>query len=175
MAIGIAVSARIVTLGDSVQAVNRMFIFEKLPLSQRIGELRGVIADEERLLYEFYSYTATQDVFKTQRMLNDRRLASIVEELDHDSDSHEQIAALRSYINELGQLSDELSVTLSSKNVNWDLARAILAQVKPKVRQIEKNACRDVIFQPASRRRSRDGLTVQRLHDGGLGVRFFQY
>ena len=60
LAVGVAVSVRIIALGDSVQSVNRMFIAEKLPLSQRIGELRGVIADEERLLYEYYSYTATR-------------------------------------------------------------------------------------------------------------------
>ena len=137
LAVGIAVSVRIVTLGDSVQAVNRMFIAEKLPLSQRIGELRGVIADEERMLYEYYSYTATRDAFQTQRALNRARLDSIVGQLDKDTDSHEQVSELRTRLAALDELSDELSNTLSSKVVNWDLARAILAQVKPKVRQIE--------------------------------------
>ena len=92
LAVGIAVSVRIVTLGDSVQAVNRMFIAEKLPLSQRIGELRGVIADEERLLYEYYSYTATRDAFQTQRTLNHARLDSIVGQLEKDMGSREQVA-----------------------------------------------------------------------------------
>jgi EAL domain-containing protein (putative c-di-GMP-specific phosphodiesterase class I)/GGDEF domain-containing protein/PAS domain-containing protein len=137
LAVGIAVSVRIVTLGDSVQAVNRMFISEKLPLSQRIGELRGVIADEERLLYEYYSYTATRDAFQTQRALNRARLGNIVGQLDKDMDSREQVSELRTRLAALDELSDELSNTLSSKVVNWDLARAILAQVKPKVRQIE--------------------------------------
>jgi diguanylate cyclase (GGDEF)-like protein len=138
LAVGIAVSARIVSLGDSVQAVNRMFIAEKLPLSQRIGELRGVVADEERLLYEYYSYTATRDAFQTQRIQDQARLGKIVEQLEKDMGSREQVAELRTRLTELDQLSDELSVTLSSKEVNWDFARAILAQVKPKVRQIEK-------------------------------------
>jgi diguanylate cyclase (GGDEF)-like protein len=137
VAVGVAVSARIVTLGDSVQAVNRMFIAEKLPLSQRIGELRGAIADEERLLYEYYSYTATRETFQTQRKLNARRLDAIVEQLERDMGSREQATELRSRLAELNDLADELSVTLGKKNVNWDLARAILAQVKPKVRQIE--------------------------------------
>lgn len=138
LAVGIAVSVRIVSLGDSVQAVNRMFIAEKLPLSQRIGELRGAIADEERLLYEYYSYTATREAFQTQRTQNQARLGKIVEQLEMDMGSREQVAELRTRLTELGQLSDELSVTLDSKEVNWDLARAILAQVKPKVRQLEK-------------------------------------
>lgn len=138
LAVGIAVSVRIVTLGDSVQAVNRMFISEKLPLSQRIGELRGVIADEERLLYEYYSYTATRDAFQTQRTLNNARLGSIVEQLEKDMGSREQVVELRTQLTALDGLSDELSATLSSKVVNRDLARAILAQVKPRVRQIEK-------------------------------------
>ncbi|MGA8863271.1 MAG: bifunctional diguanylate cyclase/phosphodiesterase [Gallionella sp.] len=137
LAVGIAVSVRIVTLGDSVQAVNRMFIAEKLPLSQRIGELRGVIADEERLLYEYYSYTATRDTFKVQRALNTARLDGIVAQLDKDPDSRDQVNELRTRLAALDELSDELSATLSSKTVNWDLARAILAQVKPEVRQIE--------------------------------------
>ena len=137
LAVGIAVSVRIVTLGDSVQGVNRMFIAEKLPLSQRIGELRGVIADEERLLYEYYSYTATRDTFKVQRALNTARLDGIVAQLDKDSDSRDQVNELRTRLAALDELSDELSATLSSKTVNWDLARAILAQVKPEVRQIE--------------------------------------
>ncbi len=137
LAVGVAVSVRIVTLGDSVQAVNRMFIAEKLPLSQRIGELRGVIADQERLLYEYYSYTATRDTFLAQRALNHARLDSIVDQLARDSDSREQVAELRTRLTALDELSDELSATLSGKVVNWDLARAILAQVKPKVRQIE--------------------------------------
>jgi diguanylate cyclase (GGDEF)-like protein len=138
LGVGIAVSARIVSLGDSVQAVNRMFIAEKLPLSQRIGDLRGAIADEERLLYEYYSYTATREVFLAQRKLNTQRLDNIVEQLEKDMDSRKQVTELRSHLAELDQLSDELSATLGSKSVNWDFARAILAQVKPKVRQIEE-------------------------------------
>lgn len=143
LAVGIAVSARIVSLGNSVQDVNRMFIAEKLPLSQRIGELRGAIADEERLLYENYSYTATAGTFQTQRTQNKERLDKIVAELDKDIGSREQMSELRTLLGELDQLSDSLSVTLASKElapekVNWDFARAILAQVKPKVRQIEK-------------------------------------
>ncbi len=143
LAVGIAVSARIVSLGDSVQDVNRMFIAEKLPLSQRIGELRGAIADEERLLYENYSYTATVDAFQTQRAQNKARLDNVVEQLEKDMGSREQMSELRTRLTELDQLSDELSVALASKElapekVNWDFARAILAQVKPKVRQIEK-------------------------------------
>jgi EAL domain-containing protein (putative c-di-GMP-specific phosphodiesterase class I)/GGDEF domain-containing protein/PAS domain-containing protein len=138
LAVGVAVSVRIVTLGDSVQSVNRMFIAEKLPLSQRIGELHGVIADEERLLYEYYSYTATRDTFNAQRTLNKARLDSIVEQLEKDMGSREQAVELRTQLTALDELSDELSATLSSKVVNWDLARAILAQVKPRVRRIEK-------------------------------------
>ena len=138
LAVGVAVSVRIIALGDSVQSVNRMFIDEKLPLSQRIGELRGVIADEERLLYEYYSYTATRDTFLAQRTLNKARLDSIVEQLEKDMGSREQAVELRTQLTALDGLSDELSATLSSKVVNWDLARAILAQVKPRVRQIEK-------------------------------------
>jgi diguanylate cyclase (GGDEF)-like protein len=138
LGVGIAVSIRIVFLGDSVQAVNRMFIAEKLPLSQRIGELRGVIADEERLLYEYYSYTATREDFQSQRKSNFRRLGNIVEDLEKDMGSREQVAKLRSRLADLDMLSDELANTLGSKTVNWDLARAILAQVKPKVRQIEE-------------------------------------
>lgn len=137
LAVGVAVSVRIVTLGDSVQAVSRMFIAEKLPLSQRIGELRGVVADQERLLYEYYSYTATRDTFLAQRALNHARLDSLVDQLARDSDSREQVAELRTGLTALDELSDELSATLSGKVVNWDLARAILAQVKPNVRQIE--------------------------------------
>jgi diguanylate cyclase (GGDEF)-like protein len=137
LGVGVAVSIRIVLLGDSVQAVNRVFIAEKLPLSQRIGELRGVIADEERLLYEYYSYTATREDFQTQRKMNSRRLDNIVEALEKDMGSRVQATELRSRLAELDLLSDELSATLGSETVNWDLARAVLAQVKPKVRQIE--------------------------------------
>ena len=136
--VGIAVSARIVYLGDSVQAVNRMFIAEKLPLSQRIGELRGGIADKERLLYEYYSYTTSQGAFQAQHAINVARLDSIVDELQKDMGSREQVAELRSHLTELDQLSDLLATTLSRQEVNWDLARAILAQVKPQVRKIEK-------------------------------------
>ena len=138
LALGIAVSARIVFLGDSVQAVNHIFISEKLPLSQRIGELRGVIADEERLLYEYYSYTATGAAFQAQRAQNQARLDKIVAQLEKDTGSREQITELRARLAELGELADALSGTLASKEVNWDFARAILAQVKPKVRLVEE-------------------------------------
>ena len=137
LAVGIAVSVRIVTLGDSVQAVNRMFIAEKLPLSQRIGELRGIIADEERLLYEYYSYTANGETFREQHTLNLSRLDSIVAQLEKDMGSREQAVDLSDRLAELKDLADVLSTSLSSSNVNWDFARAVLAQVKPKVRQIE--------------------------------------
>jgi diguanylate cyclase (GGDEF)-like protein len=138
LGVGIAVSVRIVSLGDSVQSVNRMFIAEKLPLSQRIGELRGAIADQERLLYEYYSFTATQEDFQLQRAKDQARCRKIVEQLELDAGSHIQVAELRTRLGELDQLSDVLYATLSSSVVNWDLARAVLAQVKPKVRQIEK-------------------------------------
>jgi len=138
LAVGVALSARIVSLGDSVQAVNRMLIAEKLPLSQRIGELRGGVADQERLLYEYYSRTATRDAFLAQRALNVARLGDIVDELGKDMGSREQVAELRTQLGELDHLADELAAMLSAKVVNWDLARAILAQAKPQVRQIEK-------------------------------------
>jgi hypothetical protein len=135
---GIAVSARIVYLGNSVQAVNHAFIAEKLPLSQRIGELRGVIADEERLLYEYYSYTATRDAFVLQRAQNKKHLDEIVARVEEDTRSRSQVAELKARLLELEQLSDELSGTLAKTDVDWDNARALLAQIKPQVRQIEK-------------------------------------
>jgi EAL domain-containing protein (putative c-di-GMP-specific phosphodiesterase class I)/GGDEF domain-containing protein len=137
LAAGVAGSFLIAYWGDSVQKVNRTFISEKLPLSQRIGELRGVIADQERILYEYYSLTASRESFQSQRILNGKRLADIVEALVKDSISLEQVVELRSRLAELEELSSALSDTLSSKVVNWDVARAILSRVKPKVRQIE--------------------------------------
>lgn len=136
--VGIIVSARIVYLGDSVQAINHLFISEKLPLSQRIGELRGAIADEERLLYEYYSYTATRATFLTQRSENKKLLEEIVAKLQENASSRTGIGELNLRLTELGLLADELSTTLDNRNIDWDKARAILAQVKPKVRQIEK-------------------------------------
>lgn len=138
LAVGVALSARIVSLGDSVQAVNRMLIAGNLPLSQRIGELRGGVADQERLLYEYYSHTTTRDAFLAQRALNVARLGNIVDELEKDMGSREQVAELRTQLGELDHLADGLAAMLSAKVVNWDLARAILARAKPQVRQIEK-------------------------------------
>ena len=138
LTVGIAVSARIVYLGDSVRAVNHAFIAEKLPLSQRIGELRGVIADEERLLYEYYSYTASRDMFLAQRMQNMRRLDEILARLKEETGSRAEVAELGSKLAELSQLSDELSGTLGKPQIDWDHARFLLGQIKPQVRQIEK-------------------------------------
>ena len=138
LAVGVVLSVRIVSLGDSVQAVNRMFIAEKLPLSQRIGELRGAIADEERLLYEFYSYTTNRNAFLEQRALNTARLDHILDQLEEDMGSRDQIAGLRKEFTALDRLSDELANTLTAKEVDWDLARAILVRVKLQVREIEK-------------------------------------
>lgn len=137
LAVGISVSARIVYLSDSVQTVNHTFIAEKLPLSQRIGELRGVIANEERLLYEYYSYTATRKDFLTQRTQNKKQLFEIVAKLEEDSNYRSEISELRTRLMALWQLSDELSDTLGSTEVDWDKARFILAKIKPQVRQIE--------------------------------------
>lgn len=136
--VGIAVSARIVYLGDSVQAVNHIFIAEKLPLSHRSGELRGAIADQERLLYEYYSYTATGAAFHTQRMQNQERLDHIVDQMEADLGEHQGLTELRANLKEFDQLAEHLAATLSARQIDWDLARAILTQVKPKVRQIEK-------------------------------------
>lgn len=151
LVVGIAVFVQILDLGKSVQAVNNSFISERLPLSQRIGELRGVIADEERLLYEYYSFTATSDVFLTQSAQNKARLGEIVAKLEEDTSlgeivakleddtsSRTGVAELRTRLSELEKLSGELSGTLSQSLVDWDKARALLAQIKPKVRQIEK-------------------------------------
>lgn len=138
LVVGIAVSVRIVYLGDSVQEVNRVFITEKLPLSQRIGELRGIIADQERLLYEYYSYTATSEAFLTQRTQNKQYIFEVVAKLEENMGSRIEVAELRTRLSELEKLSDELSGTLARSQVDWDKARALLAQIKPKVRQFEK-------------------------------------
>jgi len=137
LAVGIAVSASIVVLGDKVQAINHIFISEKLPLSQQLGALRGVVADEERVLYEYYSFTASRDAFQTQRMLNKEHLAKILDELDMDQDSQGQIVELKKRLDELDQLSEKLYATLSSADIDWDGARVLLALIKPKVREIE--------------------------------------
>jgi EAL domain-containing protein (putative c-di-GMP-specific phosphodiesterase class I)/GGDEF domain-containing protein len=136
--VGVAVSTRIVYLGDSVQAINHIFIAEKLPLSQRIGELRGVVADEERLLYEYYSFTASRADFLAQRAESKKRLGEIMAKLDEDASSHAEMVTLQAHLTELWQLSEVLSSTLASPVVDWDKARATLAQIKPKVRQVEK-------------------------------------
>ena len=135
--LGVFVSTRIAVLGNSVQEVNHKFIKEKLPFSQLIGELRGAIADKERLLYEYYSFTSTRTVFLTQSSIINSRIEEIVQKIENDKDSLSHSAVLRSQLQELNQLSQELSKTLGESNVDWDLARSILAQVKPKVRQIE--------------------------------------
>ena len=137
MAVGVAVSARIIYLGDSVQAVNHSFISEKLPLSQRIGELRGVIADEERSLYELYSFTTSKEVFQTQRKLDKQRLYALVDKLEADRSSNMYVPDLRKRLWEFDQLSDSLYSTLAVADVDWDKSRMLLASVKPKVRQIE--------------------------------------
>jgi len=41
-------------------------------------------------------------------------------------------------LGELWQLSEALSTTLAAEAIDWDVARAILAQIKPKVRSIEQ-------------------------------------
>ena len=138
LAAGIAGSVLITYWGDAVQKANLTFISEKLPLSQRIGELRGVIADQERILYEYYSFTASRDSFQSQRVSNGQRLTRIVDALQKDGIAGEQIVELRTRLSELDDLSVVLSDTLSSRVVNWDVARAILSRVKPKVRQIEE-------------------------------------
>ena len=138
LAVGCAVSTQIVILGDSVRAVNEKFINEKLPLSQHIGDLRAAIADEERLLYEYYSFTATRDAFLARRVENQQRSDDLVEQLEKDAGASRHVAGLRMQLEELAQLSTDLSFALGSEEVNWDFARAVLAQVKPKVRNIEK-------------------------------------
>jgi len=137
LAIGIAVSARIVYLGDSVQSVSHLFLAEKLPLSQRIGELRLIVADEERLLYEYYSYTATREAFLTQRSQNMGRLENLIKKIEVGAVSSTEIAELRARLAGLGQLSDKLSSTLANAQIDWDAARTLLAQIKPQVRKVE--------------------------------------
>ncbi len=139
LTVGITLSARIVYLGDSVQAVNHSFIAEKLPLSQRIGELRGVIANQEHLLYEYYSYTATRDAFLIQQAENKKQLLDIVSKLEADTSTRAVITQLRTQLMSFWQSSVQLSNTLAvSEQVrDWDKARDILAQIKPQVRQIE--------------------------------------
>lgn len=137
LTVGIAVSTRIVYLGDSVQSISHLFLAEKLPLSQRIGELHLIVADEERLLYEYYSYTATREDFLKQRIQNMERLNLLIKQIEAASESSAKIAELRARLAGLGQLSDKLSSTLAFPRVDWDEARAILAQINPQVRQVE--------------------------------------
>jgi EAL domain-containing protein (putative c-di-GMP-specific phosphodiesterase class I)/GGDEF domain-containing protein len=73
-----------------------------------------------------------------QRAESKKRLGEILAKLDEDASSHAEMVTLQAHLTELWQLSEVLSSTLASPVVDWDKARATLAQIKPKVRQVEK-------------------------------------
>ena len=135
LAVGIAVSARIVTLGDSVQAVNRMFIAEKLPCP---------IASENCVAPSQTPNACSTNTIPTptskchsrhsaqqndRHMADDRRRTGkgLGVEGTGRRTAHARLV-------ELGRLSDSLAATLASGQIDWDKARALLAQIKPKVR-----------------------------------------
>ncbi|TDK66016.1 putative bifunctional diguanylate cyclase/phosphodiesterase [Sapientia aquatica] len=137
LAVGIGISVSIVILGDKVQAINRIFIAEKLPQSRSLGELRGAIGDQERVLYEYYSFTATKASFQSQLASNNQHLAKILAELDKDKSAAQQVQQLRVQLGALDDLSEKLATILGAADIDWDGARVILALVKLKVREIE--------------------------------------
>lgn len=126
---GVGLSGFIVTRGSTISKNTANLVNEQLPRIALVGDLRTVMVEHERLLYEYYA-TTQRDTLLPAINLTYNELAASAEALQQAfSETVPALNAARGQFSQVQLLSQRLDQTLHSASVDWDLARALLVDI----------------------------------------------
>lgn len=135
VALGLGVSWQVFRTADNIYGGTSDLVNNKLPTVQLLEELRGIVTEHERVIYEYYA-TTNQGIANSERIsLEDQftlTLARITEKLGVG----QELQNVGAQFAMVCDMSDQLDGNLSATSVDWDLAREQLVMISEYGREI---------------------------------------
>jgi diguanylate cyclase (GGDEF)-like protein len=128
LALGVALSSLIYINGNSVTSAISLLVNDNLPRFNSISKLRAAIFAQKPLLYEYYAST-DRKTFLRAFELNQREIEASLNTIHTVSEGKALIGKINEYADQISLYAEQLDKTLSSRPVDWDRAREILAEV----------------------------------------------
>jgi diguanylate cyclase (GGDEF)-like protein len=128
LALGVALSSLIYINGNSVTGAISTLVNDNLPRFNSISKLRAAIFAQKPLLYEYYAST-DRKTFLRAFELNQREIEASLNTIHTVSEGKELTVKINTYTDQISLYAEQLDRTLSSRPVDWDRAREILAEV----------------------------------------------
>jgi hypothetical protein len=128
LAFGSALSAFVYIQGNSISSTTASLVEVDLPLLQNISKLRFAIFAQKPILYEYYANT---DRVTFQKRFSDSKdaIKAGLYMIPRDDQGQPFLTQIEFQTAEISRLADQLDQTLTSKDIDWDKAREILADV----------------------------------------------
>lgn len=121
-----SLAVTIVNNGKKASEATQNLVSVHVPKFALIKELRAAIAENERLLYEYYSTTDRKVIWPKVRDI-DKKIKAYLELIDKSFGT--QITGLPSLYSEIKRMSASLDNNLSKQPVGWDQARIELTKI----------------------------------------------
>lgn len=135
LGLGFAISATILVSGRQVTDVTTTLIEEKLPRLQVINELYLAIIERERLLYEYYATTDSDNILP--KLIDiDSRFSAYFRQIETAFPQSEDIEKIRYGDGMVRSLTKQLDNNLQQAQVDWDNARSQLVELSNTGRRI---------------------------------------
>jgi len=135
LSLGLAISVTIFITGRQVTDVTTTLIEEKLPRLQVINELYLAIIERERLLYEYYATTDSENILPKLIEI-DQRFSAYFRQIEITFPHSDDIENIRYGDGLVRSLTKRLDDNFQQDQVDWDSARSQLAELSNTGRRI---------------------------------------
>lgn len=132
---GIALSTLVYVRGQSVLRAGDALTEQSLPRFDAISHLRNAIFSQKPILYEYYA-TGDRANFQARYLVAHEATQRGLSKLRAMVLASPEVARVEAGIDRIQTLSKRLDQTMTSKSINWDRAREILAEVSDAEAQI---------------------------------------
>lgn len=138
--LGAGLSFYVYTNGRALIGISEPLMTKQLPTLQVISRLQLAIAALEPTLYEYYA-SVDREAYLKRYESNQNAIQEDMDRLAREYVSASRMLTIRSAVSEISDLANDLDATLgvygSDKEVDWDRARELLAQVSETGRQVK--------------------------------------
>ncbi|MCP5278425.1 MAG: bifunctional diguanylate cyclase/phosphodiesterase [Thiobacillus sp.] len=128
LALGAGFTWRIYQDSRDLYSATVPLVEEGLPVLGSLSALRASVVAQEPILYEYYA-TADSARFRLRWQANRQAIADHGAKVRRDFPQHPRLASIDAHDARIGQLASELDITLGTKPVDWDQARALLEEI----------------------------------------------